>query len=40
MEDAELLDRARALLDLCRTRSLKIAAAESCTGGRVAATLT
>jgi len=40
MEDAELLDRARALLDLCRTKSLKIAAAESCTGGLVAATLT
>src|SRR5262249_29360876 len=40
MEDAELLDPARALLDLCRTKSLKVAAAESCTGGLLAATLT
>ena len=40
MEDAELLDRAQALLDLCRTKSLKVAAAESCTGGLFAATLT
>ena len=31
---------ARCLLDLCRTRRLKIATAESCTGGLVAATLT
>jgi nicotinamide-nucleotide amidase len=40
MVDAELSERARALLDLCRTRRLKIAAAESCTGGLLAATLT
>jgi nicotinamide-nucleotide amidase len=31
---------ARTLLDLCRGRKLTIAAAESCTGGLVAATLT
>jgi nicotinamide-nucleotide amidase len=40
MADEELLEQARALLDLCRARRLKIAAAESCTGGLVAATLT
>jgi nicotinamide-nucleotide amidase len=40
MVDAELSERARALLDLCRTKKLKIAAAESCTGGLLAATLT
>jgi len=40
MADPELLDRARALLDLCRRKSLKIAAAESCSGGLLAATLT
>jgi nicotinamide-nucleotide amidase len=40
MVDAELSERARALLDLCRERSLKVAAAESCTGGLLAATLT
>ena len=40
MVDAELSERARALLDLCRTKNLKIAAAESCTGGLLAATLT
>jgi len=34
------LDKARALLDLCRARMLTIATAESCTGGLVAATLT
>jgi nicotinamide-nucleotide amidase len=38
--DAELVERARALLDLCRAKKLRIAAAESCTGGLVAATLT
>jgi nicotinamide-nucleotide amidase len=32
--------RARAVLDLCRARGLKIATAESCTGGLVAAALT
>jgi len=40
MADPELLDRARSLLDLCRMKSLKVAAAESCTGGLLAATLT
>ena len=30
----------QALLDLCRTKKLRITAAESCTGGLVAATLT
>ena len=38
--DQELVERARTLLDLCRTKGLKIAAAESCTGGLLAATLT
>src|SRR6516164_11034869 len=36
----ELIGRARRLLDLCRDKKLKIAAAESCTGGMLAATLT
>src|SRR5262249_37231825 len=40
MADEELLAEARALLDLCRAKTLTIATAESCTGGRVAATLT
>ena len=40
MADRELIEQARALLDLCRKKKLKIAAAESCTGGLVAATLT
>jgi len=38
--DEELLAEARALLDLCRTKKLTIATAESCTGGLVTATLT
>src|SRR5215510_2198698 len=38
--DEELLAEARALLDLCRSKTLTIATAESCTGGLVAATLT
>jgi nicotinamide-nucleotide amidase len=38
--DQELVARATELLDLCRTKGLKIAAVESCTGGLVAATLT
>jgi nicotinamide-nucleotide amidase len=38
--DPELVERARELLDLCRAKKLRIAAAESCTGGLVAATLT
>ena len=40
MVDEALLAEARALLDLCRTKKLTIATAESCTGGLVAATLT
>src|SRR6266568_9535799 len=40
MLQQELNERARALLDLCRGKRLKLAAAESCTGGLVAATLT
>jgi nicotinamide-nucleotide amidase len=40
MVDRELIEQATALLDLCRKKKLKIAAAESCTGGLVAATLT
>jgi nicotinamide-nucleotide amidase len=35
-----LLASARALIDLCRARGLKIATAESCTGGLVAGLLT
>src|SRR4051812_47303999 len=38
--DQELVEGARTLLDLCRTKGLKIAAAESCTGGLLSATLT
>src|SRR5436190_19276306 len=38
--DQELVERARTLLDLCRTKGLTIASAESCTGGLLAATLT
>lgn len=38
--DHDLLEPARALLDLCRQKNLKIATAESCTGGLLAATLT
>jgi len=37
---ADLLLRAAALLDACRRRGMKIATAESCTGGLVAALLT
>jgi nicotinamide-nucleotide amidase len=40
MEDRELIEKAAALIDLCRRKALKIAAAESCTGGLLAATLT
>jgi nicotinamide-nucleotide amidase len=40
MLDTELCEKALALLDRCRTKKLKIAAAESCTGGLLAATLT
>src|SRR5438270_6688422 len=38
--DREMVEQAKALLDLCRSKKLKIAAAESCTGGLLAATLT
>jgi nicotinamide-nucleotide amidase len=40
MADQELTEAARALLDLCRRKRLMLAAAESCTGGLLAATLT
>jgi nicotinamide-nucleotide amidase len=40
MPDTELREGARALLDRCRMKRLRIAAAESCTGGLLAATLT
>src|SRR5262249_26688020 len=40
MADQELMEAARVLLDLCRRKGLKLAAAESCTGGLLAATLT
>src|SRR5215831_5076907 len=40
MADSELIGTAQALLDLCRRKGLKIAAAESCTGGLLTATLT
>ena len=39
MDDREVIEQARMLLDLCRGKRLKIAAAESCTGGLVAASL-
>src|SRR5258705_7052125 len=38
--DSDLMAEAQALLDVCRTRKLTIATAESCTGGLLAATLT
>jgi nicotinamide-nucleotide amidase len=40
MIDEQLVSLAAALLDLCRRKGLRIATAESCTGGLVAATLT
>ncbi len=40
MIDAELRAAAKRVLDLCRARGLRIATAESCTGGLVAAALT
>src|SRR4029077_2097680 len=40
MAEQDLIEPARALLDLSRARKLTIAAAESCTGGLLAATLT
>src|ERR1700676_3732558 len=38
--DQDLIEEARALIELCRRKTLRIATAESCTGGLVAATLT
>ena len=35
-----LLDDAAALLDACRAKQVKLATAESCTGGLIAAVLT
>ena len=40
MSDSATRALSRSLLDLCRMRKLKIATAESCTGGLVAAALT
>ena len=40
MIDEELRDAARRVLDACRVRGLKLAVAESCTGGLLAAALT
>jgi nicotinamide-nucleotide amidase len=40
VESAELIDQARELLQTCRRKQLRIATAESCTGGLVAAVLT
>lgn len=40
MLDEELGDKATRLLDLCKTKHLTVATAESCTGGLVAAALT
>ncbi len=40
MLDREMTEAAHALLDLCRPRLLKLATAESCTGGLLAAVLT
>jgi len=40
MIDAKLLTAAKHLLDLCRVQNLRIATAESCTGGLVAGALT
>jgi nicotinamide-nucleotide amidase len=40
MIDLALLHDAAALLQVCRTRHLKLATAESCTGGLIAAVLT
>lgn len=40
MADVQVQSLASRLLDLCRDRGLKLATAESCTGGMVAAALT
>jgi nicotinamide-nucleotide amidase len=37
---SEILDEASAILDLCRTQSLTLTAAESCTGGLISACFT
>ena len=40
MIDSDLRARAEAVLDACRERELKVATAESCTGGLISACLT
>ncbi len=40
MFPAEILDRAHALIEACRREGVKIAMAESCTGGLIGASLT
>jgi nicotinamide-nucleotide amidase len=40
MPQRDMHEAARALLELCRSRGLRVATAESCTGGLVAAALT
>jgi nicotinamide-nucleotide amidase len=40
MPDKEMIEAARALLDLCRVKKLTLATVESCTGGLLSATLT
>ncbi len=40
MIDSDLRARAEAVLDACRARELKVATAESCTGGLISACLT
>src|SRR5271157_3712593 len=40
MISQKLLDEAAALLDACRARTIKLATAESCTGGLITAVLT
>ncbi len=40
MIDQHLLDEAACLLDACRIRQVRLATAESCTGGLIAAALT
>ena len=40
MADTELTERAEALLNLCKQKTLTLATAESCTGGLLAAALT
>jgi nicotinamide-nucleotide amidase len=39
MAEKDLLDAANALLEICKTKKLTLATAESCTGGLVAATI-